>query len=256
MNKQQVITNTKNGIKILFWSIFLAFLIHSFQTIIDFEAITNPRRQESFLRILTALSKPNFLEGEISRQVAGKIWETFQIAFLATTMSALLALPFTFQSARPSLLWNRGFNILLQPILSTVRAVHPLILVIPVIVLVGIGPTAGVVALTLFSTAVLIGIYSDYAQQHRSLSWDSLVKVHFPGLALKHLPVNILIATVLGFMGGGGIGFLLQQNLGLLNYGDASVAILACIIVTGSIDLFSRAVWHKIQHTNEHFADL
>lgn len=251
MDKQKEGTNIKNGIKISLWLIFLAFFIYSFQNIMDFEGITNPRRQEGFIRILTALSKPNFLEGETNRQVAEKMWETFQIAFLATAISAVLAIPFTFFSARPSSFWGRGFNILLQPILSVVRAVHPLIITIPAIVFLGIGPTAGVLALILFSTAVLIGNYSEYAQQHTSLNWDILFKLHFPSLAFKHLPVNILIATVLGFMGGGGIGFLLQQHLNLLNYGDASVAILACIIVIGSIDLLSRAVWRKIHNNTE-----
>ena len=247
MDKLKENTKIRNGIKILFWLIFSAFFLYSFQNIIDFEEIKNSHRQESFIRVLTALSKPNFLEGETNREVAEKMWETVQIAFLATTVSAVPSIPFTFFSARPSSFWGRGFNILLQPILSAVRAVHPLIFTIPAITFAGIGPTAGVLALTLFSTAVLIGNFSEYAQQHTPLNWGILFKTHFPGLALKHLPINILIATVLGFMGGGGIGFRLQQDINLLNYGDASVAILACIIVIGSIDLLSRAIWRKIQ---------
>lgn len=228
----------------------MAFFIYSFQTVVDVENITNPRRIESLIRVLTALSKPNFLEGETSRKVAEKMWETVQIAFLATTISAILAIPLTYFSARPSSYWGHGFNFLLQPFLSAIRSVHPLIFTIPAVVSVGIGSTAGVLALTLFSTAVLIGNYSEYTQQHKPLSWGILIKVHFPGLALKHLPVNILIATVLGFMGGGGIGFILQQHLNLLNYSDASVAIIACVIVIGSIDLISRAVWRRVQSTN------
>jgi len=251
MDKLKENTKIRNGIKILFWLILSTFFLYSFQSIIDFEEIKNSYRQESFIRVLTSLSKPNFLEGETNREVAEKMWETVQIAFLATTISAILAIPFTFFSARPSSFLGHGFNFLLQPFLSAIRSIHPLIFTIPAIILVGIGATAGVMALTLSSTAVLIGIYSEYAQQHTSTSWGSLLKVHFPGLALKHLPINILIATVLGFMGGGGIGFLLQLNLNLLNYGDASVILLACIIVIGSIDLLSRAVWRKIQTTAE-----
>ena len=251
MNKLKESAKLRNGIKILFWSIFLAFFIYSFQSIMDFKEISNSRRQESFFRVLTALSKPNFLEDKIIHQVAEKMRETIQIAFLATSISAILAIPFTFFSARPSSFLGHGFNFLLQPILSAIRAVHPLIFTMQAIILVGIGATAGVLALTLFSTAILIGNFSDYAQQHKSLGWSILFKVHFPGLALKLFPINIVIATVLGFMGGGGIGFLLQQDISLLNYGDASVAILACIIVIGSIDLLSRAVWRKIQNMAE-----
>ena len=247
MDKQPGVARIRNAAMILLWFVFLAFFAYSFQAIMDFEAFAHPRRLESFARILTALSQPNFFEGETTRQVVVQMWETIQIGFLATTFSAIFAAPFTFFSARPSSSWGRGFNILLQPVLSAIRAIHPLILTILAIVLAGIGPTAGVLALTLFSTAVLIGHFTEYAQQHNSLSWLTLFKVHFPGLALKHLPVNILIATVLGFMGGGGIGFLLQMEINLLNYRDASVAILACIVVIGSLDLLSRVVWQKIQ---------
>ncbi len=251
MDKPKESDKFKNWIVILFWLGFLAFFVYSFQTIMDFKGIAHPRRQEAFIRILTALSKPNLFEGETSRQVAAQTWETIQVGFLATVISAFFATPFTFLSARPSSIWGRGFNILLQPILSIVRAVHPLIITSLAIVLVGIGPTAGVLALTLFSTAVLIRNFSEYAQQHTSLSWNILFKVHFPGLALKYLPVNILIATILGFMGGGGIGFLLQQHISLLNYPDASIAIVACIIAIGSIDLLGRTVWRKIQKHSE-----
>jgi len=239
----------RNGIKILFWLMFLTFFIYSFQSVINFEEISNSRRQESFIRVLTALSKPNLFEDEISREVAIKMRETVQIAFLATTISAILAIPFSFFCARPSSFVGHAFNFLLQPILVAIRAIHPLIFIIPILVLVGIGATAGVLALTVFSTAVLIGNFSEYAQQHHSLSWGALFKIHFPGLALRHFSVNILIATVIGFMGGGGIGFIIQQRINLLDYSNASVAIMACIIVIGGIDLLSRVVWRNIQNT-------
>jgi phosphonate transport system permease protein len=245
MEKQQKIAIIKNGAKILFWVGCLLFFIYSFQATVDLE--WTPHRQERLIRILAAFLNPNLFEDKVRDLVMGKMWETIQVAFLATAMSAVFAIPFTFLSARPSSFMARGFNILLQPILSIIRAVHPLITAIFAVILFGIGPTAGVLALTLFSTAVLIVKYSEYAQKHTDLGWPVLLKVHFPGLTFKHFPVNILIATVLGFMGGGGIGHFLRMEINLLNYHDASVAILACIIVIGGLDLLARAVWYKIQ---------
>lgn len=245
MDKQPGFTRIRNMMKFLFWGVFLAFFAYSFQNIMDFEALAHPRRLENFVRILTAFSQPNLFDGEVVRQVIMQMWETVQIGFLATTLGAIFAALLTFLSARPSSLWGRVFNMLLQPLLLAIRAIHPLIFTIPAIVLVGIGPTAGVLVLTLFSTAVLTRNFSEFAQEHESLDWGIQLKLYYPGLALKHFPVNILIATVLGFMGGGGIGFIIQQDITLLNYGDASVAIIACIIVIGGIDLLSWAVWHN-----------
>lgn len=247
--QRQPMARRKTVGKLLIWLGLLIFFVYSYQTIMDLEGIVHPGRQKSIVRILTALFKPNLFDSEVGHQVAVQMWETIQIAFLATTMSAILAIPFTFFSARASSCWERGFNIFLQLSIAAVRAVHPLIIVVLAVVLTGIGPTAGVLALTLFSTTVLIVKFSEYAQQHASLNWPALFNVHFPGLTFRQFSTNIVIATILGFMGGGGIGFLLLQNLNLLNYRDASVAILVIIIVSGGLDLLSRTVWNKIQST-------
>jgi ABC-type phosphate/phosphonate transport system permease subunit len=43
--------------------------------------------------------------------------------------------------------------------------------------------------------------------------------------------INVRMSTIIGFVGGGGIGFLLQQNINLLNYRAASAQMLAIAIV-------------------------
>ncbi|MAT42456.1 MAG: hypothetical protein CL609_08955 [Anaerolineaceae bacterium] len=252
MDKKIAGTKIKNGLKILFWLGLFVFFVYSFQKIINLESLTNPVRQKGFVHVLTALSKPNLFDPEITSVVAAYMWGTVQMAFLATTISMIFAIPITYLSARPFSISGHGFNLLLQPILAGIRSVHPVIITIPTVVIVGIGPTAGVLALTLYSTAVLIGIFSDYAKQHMTLNWTILFKVHFPALAFKQFPVNILISTLLGIVGGGGIGFLLHQYFNLLNYNDVSVVLLAYIIVIGSIDILSRYVWRKIQNHREY----
>jgi len=251
--------NRKNVGIFLLWLGLLVFFLYSSQYIIDLESITNPRRQEALGRVLKALLRPNIFErGEqgtlvfsnTSYYAVEKMWETLLTAFLATFLSALFATLLTFLTARPSSWWGRDLNILLQPILSIIRSLHPLLTVIIFIVYAGLGAFAGVLALTLFSTAVLVEKFSAYAQEHMTLSWKELLKVRFSGLAFRHFPVNMTIATVLGFMGGGGIGSILQQNINRLNYRDAGVAILVIIIVIGNVDLIRRAVWHRIRQAD------
>jgi len=176
-----------------------------------------------------------------------KMLETIQIAFLATVIGALIAILFTFFSARPSSWWGHAVNFLLQPLFAMIRSLHPLITIFVVVALAGLGSNAGVLTITLFSTAVLFAKFTDYAEENNTIEWPTLLTVYFPGIAFKHIPSNIVIATIIGFMGGGGIGFLLQQNFSLLNYKDASVSLLAIIVTISSLDLLSRAVWRNIQ---------
>ncbi len=246
MDKQKIPTGLKSAGRILFRIVFVVFFVASFWSIVDLDGLNSPRRWETVIRIFTALSQPNFSDPETVQVVLSKILETFEMGFLATTIGAVLATPFTYLTARSSSPWGKGFRILLEPVLLIVRSIHPLVGVIFAVTITGLGPAAGVLAIAIYSTAVLIGIFSEYAQEYRSLRWAELIKVYFPGLAFKHMPVNLLIATVIGFTGGGGIGFILQQKINLLNYRDASVVLIACIVMIGSIDLASRAVWRKI----------
>ena len=58
--------------------------------------------------------------------------------------------------------------------------------------------------------------------------------------------INVRMSTIIGFAGGGGIGFLLQQNIRLLNYQAASVNMLAIAIVVASMDYLSSRIRERI----------
>ncbi|MEX1133265.1 MAG: hypothetical protein WED83_00290 [Acidimicrobiia bacterium] len=51
--------------------------------------------------------------------------------------------------------------------------------------------------------------------------------------------INVRMSTILGFAGGGGIGFLLNQNIQLGEYQSAAVQMLAIAIVVASMDYAS-----------------
>jgi phosphonate transport system permease protein len=51
--------------------------------------------------------------------------------------------------------------------------------------------------------------------------------------------INVRMSTIIGFVGGGGIGLVLQQNINLLNYRGAAAQILAIAIVVAAMDYFS-----------------
>lgn len=58
--------------------------------------------------------------------------------------------------------------------------------------------------------------------------------------------INVRMSTIIGFAGGGGIGFLLQQNINLLNYRAASAQILAIAIVMLIMDYVSSALRQRV----------
>ncbi|MCB0144308.1 MAG: ABC transporter permease subunit, partial [Caldilineaceae bacterium] len=58
--------------------------------------------------------------------------------------------------------------------------------------------------------------------------------------------INVRMSTIIGFAGGGGIGFLLQQNINLLNYRAASAQIFAIAIVVSLMDYISSALRQRV----------
>lgn len=53
------------------------------------------------------------------------------------------------------------------------------------------------------------------------------------------------MSTIIGFAGGGGIGFLLQHNANLLNYRAASAEILAIALLVTAMDYLSTYLRQK-----------
>ena len=58
--------------------------------------------------------------------------------------------------------------------------------------------------------------------------------------------INVRMSTIIGFAGGGGIGFVLQQNMNLLQYRDASAQMLSIAVVVATLDFVSARVRERI----------
>ena len=144
-----------------------------------------------------------------------------------------------------------------RTIFNAIRAIEPLVMVIVFVVWVGLGAFAGSIALALHTTAALAKLYSE---QVESISLGPIEAIKATGatrmqtiiyaVAPQIVPpyisftmyrwdINVRMSTIIGFAGGGGIGFLLQQNINLLNYRAAAVQMLAIAIVVASMDYIS-----------------
>lgn len=148
--------------------------------------------------------------------------------------------------------------------LNTVRSIEPLIMGLVFVVWVGIGPFAGVLALTLHSVAALGKLYSEQVEnidegpleaiQSTGASWlQTVIYAVIPQIIPPYIAftmyrwdINVRMSTIIGFVGGGGIGLLLQQQINLLRYRDAGVAVLAIAIVVSLLDYTSAYIREKL----------
>ena len=150
--------------------------------------------------------------------------------------------------------------LLTRTVLNALRAIEPLIMVIVFAVWVGIGPFAGVLALCLHTIASLGKLYSEQVESIQegpleavtatgATRLQTIVYAVIPQIVPPYISftlyrwdINVRMSTIIGFAGGGSIGFLLQQNINLLQYRQASVQMLAIAVVVASLDYLSAAI--------------
>jgi phosphonate ABC transporter permease subunit PhnE len=151
-----------------------------------------------------------------------------------------------------------------RTILNALRSIESLIMVIVFVVWVGIGPFAGVLALSLHTIAALAKLYSEQvesilagpveaikatgANRLQTIVYAVVPQIIPPYISftMYRWDINVRMSTIIGFAGGGGIGFLLIQNINLLNYRAASAQMIAIALVVASMDYLSSRLREKV----------
>jgi len=218
---------------------------------------------EAELRWSVGLPYPS----ETARIVFDKMIETVFLALMATTFAIFVAVPLSFLGARNLMSAYRGTMIIYfvtRGFFNIVRSIEPLIWAIIFAVWVSIGPFAGVLALGMHSIAALGKLYSEQvesidpgpieaitatgANALQTIIYAVVPQIVPPYIAftIYRWDINVRMSTVIGMVGGGGIGFLLIQWVNLLRYKQAGVAVWAITIVVWVMDYVSGVVREKI----------
>jgi phosphonate transport system permease protein len=188
--------------------------------------------------------------------------KTVEIALLGTAVAAAAALPLGFISARnvapPPLFYPA------RAVLNFFRSIDTLVYALVFVAAVGLGPFPGVLAVIAYTTTSLAKLYSEAiegidrgpvdaitatgATRLQVLRYGVLPQVLplFLSYVLYRLESNIRAATVLGFVGAGGIGFYLQTYLRLIDYPAASTVLLVTVVMVMVVDALSSRLRDRL----------
>lgn len=151
-----------------------------------------------------------------------------------------------------------------RTILNAVRSIEALVMAIVAVIWVGIGPFAGTLALGLHTIVALAKLYSEQvesilpgpveaitatgANRLQTIVYAVVPQVVPPYISftMYRWDINVRMSTIIGFVGGGGIGLLLQQNVNLLNYRAASTQMIAIAIVVAAMDYVSSYLRERL----------
>lgn len=148
----------------------------------------------------------------------------------------------------------------MRVIMNIVRSIEPLILAVIGIIWVGPGPFAGFMALTAHTIAALGKLYSEAIESIdpgpieavQSTGADRLQTIRyavfpqvlppFIAFTIYRWDINVRLSTIIGLVGGGGIGFLLIQWIRLFQYEQAGIAVWLITITVAALDFVSAEI--------------
>lgn len=186
--------------------------------------------------------------------------ETIEIAILGTFLGAILALPVSFLAARNLMRRTAPTTVvyvIVRTVLSVLRTVPTLLWGLLFLVAAGPGPFAGVLAIAAFTVGLLAKLYSEAIE---SIDWGQIEAVTAAGGSPLHVvrfgvvpqvfpfliahtlygfEVNTHSAFVLGFIGAGGMGFIILEFIQQFMYRATGTALIVTALMTLAIDYSS-----------------
>jgi phosphonate transport system permease protein len=205
--------------------------------------------------------------GSILNQGLVLLVQTVFLAFMATAFAIPVAFVIGFLGARNltrGTPWMRFVYGLTRTVMNFVRAVEPLVWALIFICWVGIGPFAGVLALWVASIASLVKLYSEAIESIDSGPMDavaatgaSTLQVLRYGVVPQIIPpflsftiyrwdINVRMSTIIGFVGGGGIGYILKPRVDLGEWGEVGTLVLLIAGTVWLMDMISAKIREKI----------
>jgi phosphonate transport system permease protein len=190
------------------------------------------------------------------------LWDTLNIATLGTLLSLFLAVPLAFLAARnttPSVAFVRPLALL---IIVSSRSINALIWALLLVVILGPGLLAGIIAIALRSVGFIGKLLYEAIEEIDASQVEAVtasggspaqvmdyaivpqIMPAFAGITVFRWDINIRESTVVGLVGAGGIGLQLEASLNVLAWPQVSLILL---VILGSV-LVSEWVSARVRH--------
>jgi phosphonate transport system permease protein len=180
--------------------------------------------------------------------------ETILISYVGTVSGAVLAFALNFLAAENTspTVWLR---IIVKRLMEFCRTVPDIVFALIFVIAFGLGPMAGVLAITIHSIGALGKQYAEMVEnidmkpvegvRSTGASWISCMRfavlpqvaAGFASYTLLRFEINVRGASVMGFVGAGGIGLELVVAIRKFYYSDVSAILLMIVVTVFVIDI-------------------
>jgi phosphonate transport system permease protein len=200
--------------------------------------------------------------GAFALYVRGMI-ETISLAFLATVLAAIAAIPAGLLLARNTSP-HPALRLTGRRLLDILRGIDTLVIALIFVSAIGLGPTAGVLALAVTESVLLAKLVSEAAEEVnprtvesvRALGANSLEQIRFavwpeagPAILSQTLYLfesSVRQATILGMVGAGGIGLQLADRIRVNEWQEAAFILLLILVFVQGLEAMTSALRRRL----------
>ncbi|WP_353055475.1 phosphonate ABC transporter, permease protein PhnE [Leucobacter sp. CX328] len=214
-------------------------------------------------RFISEAFPPDLSSETLVKGIEGAL-TTLWIGLLGTTLSvpfALLLAVFAARTTTPNAFMYQAA----RGILSFFRAVPDIVFALIFVTAVGLGPFAGVLALICHNTGVMGKLWAEAMEDidpgpEQALRtagasrWQVVSNATIPsvlpqltGLLLYRFDVNVRSSLVLGLVGAGGIGLLINKAIKTFQFDEMLTYLIIILIVIVAVDLLSGWIRKRLQ---------
>jgi phosphonate transport system permease protein len=189
--------------------------------------------------------------------------QTSQMAALATLAGAAVALLLCFPAAR-NIAPSRAANIVTRRGLEAMRTVPEIVYALIFVWAFGVGPLAGILAIFIHTAGALGKLFSEVVENADLKAWEGLrasganwaqacryailpqISPNLISYGLLRFEINVRGASVIGFVGAGGIGQELNLVIASNYYEEISAIVVLIIAAVFLIDFVSEKLRHRV----------
>ena len=228
--------------------------------ITGFDLATIAARGNQFFVILGQMFPPN---AAYMSEVWGPLFDTIKMSLLGSFIGSVAVVPFAV-AASTNIVASRFVVLLMRLFLSIVRTLPTIVTALIATYIFGLGTLAGTTAITIFTFAYVGKILYEQIETVEMGPYEAMeamgaskVRAFFSAIMPQVLPAylsnclfcfegNVRYASILGYVGAGGLGLILNEKIGWRMYADVGMILVALFVTVFVIESISRAARKRL----------
>lgn len=218
------------------------------------------QRGKQFFVILKEMLIPDF---SYAKAVIGPLLDTIKMSLLGSMIGSFIAIPFAILSS-VNINKSKVLLTIVRLILSITRTLPTLILALIATYVFGLGTFAGTVAISIFTFGIVVkmlyekietvdmgpfeameAVGSTKIKAFMSAIMPQILPTYF-STCLYSLEINVRYAAILGYVGAGGIGLILNEKIGWREYDRVGMILLMLFITVVIIENLSKYIRERL----------